>query len=304
MKLLVLNNLSAGPGDGGIYDFIRLVSSANDEVVIRAVDAKSNFSEVLKDASRFDRVIASGGDGTIARVCYELRYSGIPVFIFPAGTANLIAQNTMQPLEIPALAKLVRDGQTMNFDLGEFDFGSHKEGFMMMAGCGFDADIMSTAQSLKERLGPVAYLRAAFENTTPTVSKITLEVDGKHIESEGVGVLAMNFSKVQFDVSFGVDNLPSDGLLDVCILATQNAWELLPPALGAAFDRSGKALEQSSALQYYRGKEIQVSTTPPLNVQYDGEVTNFTSPFTIRALAGATHLVVSDECIATFTVKD
>lgn len=301
MKLLVLNNLVAGPGDGGIYDFIRLVSCANDEVVIRAVDAESNFAEMLKDASRFDRVVASGGDGTIARVCYELRYSGIPVFIFPAGTANLIAQNTMQPLEIPALAKLVRDGQTMSFDLGEFDFGTHKEGFMMMAGCGFDADIMSTAQGLKERLGPVAYLRAAFENTTPTVSKITLEVDGAHIESEGVGVLAMNFSKVQFDVSFGVDNLPSDGLLDVCILATHNAWELLPPALGAAFDKSGKALEQSSALQYYRGKEIQVSTTPPLNVQYDGEATNFTSPFTIRALAGATRLVVSDECIATFT---
>lgn len=303
MKLLVLNNLDAGPGDGAIYDFIRLFSKAGDEVVVRLADGNSDFTEMLKDASCFDIVVASGGDGTIARVCYELRYSGTPIFIFPSGTANLISQNIMQPVELPALAKLAREGKTMNFDLGEFDFESHKEGFMMMAGCGFDADIMATASGLKERLGPVAYLRAAFENATPTVSRIELEVDGEKIESEGVGVLAMNFSKVQFDVSFGISNLPSDGLLDVCILATQNAWELLPSAIGAAFDKTGKALEQSNALKYYRGKEIRVHTSPQLNVQYDGEATNYTSPFTIRALPAATCLVVSEECIDAFSSK-
>ena len=301
MKLLVLNNSSAGPGDGGIYDFVRLFSQPGDEVVIRTVDENMSFSAALADASRFDRVVVSGGDGTVAHVCYALRYTGTPVLVFPSGTANLIAQNIMHPVELPALARLAREGSFMDFDMGEFDFGQKRIGFMMMAGCGFDADIMSTATIFKDRLGPVAYLRAAFEHATPTVAKIRLNVDGQEYETEGVGVVAMNFSKVQFDVSFGLANLPADGLLDICVLATQNAWELIPSLLGATIDRSGKLLEQSDALKYYRGREIRVSTDPPLSVEYDGEATEFMSPFTMRVLPSATKLIVTDACIEEFT---
>ncbi|MBQ9021784.1 MAG: NAD(+)/NADH kinase [Eggerthellaceae bacterium] len=301
MKVLIFNNISSGISDGAIYDFIRLFSAPNDEIVLRSVDASTDFTAALADASRFDMVVASGGDGTIAEVSYELRYTGVPIMIFPSGTANLISQNILQPIEVPALAKVAREGKTMDFDLGEFDFGMHRQGFMMMAGCGYDAQIMSTANNHKDRLGAVAYFRAAFENPNPTFSHISLDVDGKHYETSGVGLIVMNFSKIQFDVSFGLANLPSDGLLDVCVLATKNAWELLPSALGAALDRSGKALEQSDALQYFRGQEIQVTTKPRLNVEYDGEATSFTTPFTVRALPKAVRLVVSDECIEEFS---
>ena len=300
MKLLVLNNLSSGPGDGAIYDFIRLFSHAGDDITLRCVDSGSDFKASLADASRFDCVIASGGDGTVSSLCYELRYTSMPILVFPSGTANLIAQNIMLPVEAPALARLVREGTCMDFDLGEFDFGDHRRGFMMMAGCGFDAQIMSTAKGLKDRFGAVAYLRAAFENANPTVADISLDVDGQRHELRGVGVVAMNFSKVQFDVSFGPRNLPADGQLDVCVLATKNAWELLPSAIGAAIDRTGKALEQSDALHYFRGKEIVVRTNPALRVEYDGEASEEMSPFTLRVLPASTRLIVSRECIEEF----
>lgn len=303
MKLLVLNNISAGPGDGAIHDFVRNFSRAGDEVVIRFADDQTSFSSLLADASRFDRVVVSGGDGTVAHACYELRYSGIPILVFPSGTANLISQNILHPSEVPALAKLAREGNCMNFDLGEFDFGSEKVGFMMMGGCGYDAQIMTSAKDLKQRLGPVAYLRAAFEHVTPPVSHIMLDVDGTHFETDGVGVVAMNFSKVQFDVSFGLANLPADGLLDVCILATQNAWDLIPSAIGAAIDRSGKALEQSDALKYFRGHEIRVQANPPMNVEYDGEATLHSTPFIVRALPSAAKLIVTQECIDEFSAS-
>lgn len=301
MKLLVINNLSAGPGDGAVYDFVRVFSHGGDEVVLRMVDEYTDFASVLSDSSRFDRVVVAGGDGTIARACYELRYSGIPVVVFPSGTANLIAQNIMHPLEVPALAKLAREGTTMDFDMGEFDFGGNRIGFMMMAGCGFDAQLMSSAKSLKERLGAVAYFRAALDNVAPPVANIALDIDGKRFETSGVGVVCMNFSKVQFDVSFGPANLPADGQLDVCVLATKNAVELLLPAIGAALDRSGKALKQSEALQYFRGREIRVETDPPLSVEYDGDATDLTTPFVARVLPHATKLVVTQECIEEFS---
>ncbi|MBQ9067830.1 MAG: diacylglycerol kinase [Eggerthellaceae bacterium] len=300
MKLLVLNNISAGPGDGAIYDFVRMFSKAGDEVLIRSADEQSDFPALLADASRFDVVVASGGDGTIAHVCYELRYTNIPILVYPSGTANLIAQNILHPFEAPSLAALARECRTMRFDLGEFDFGEDRVGFMMMAGCGFDATMMSAAKPMKDRLGPVAYFRAAFDNASPQVADISLDVDGQHVETKGVGVVCMNFSKVQFDVSFGLANLPSDGLIDACILATQNAWNLLPTALGAALDRSGKTLGQSDILKYYRGREIRVETNPPLPVEYDGDAIERTTPFTVRALPGAARLIVSQECIDEF----
>ncbi len=301
MKILVLNNLSAGPGDGAIYDFIRIMSKPGDEVVVRSVEDARGYAAILADASRFDCVVISGGDGTVSQACYELRYSNVPVLVFPSGTANLIAQNILLPSEIPALAAMVRDGYAMDFDMGEFDFGYERRGFMMMAGCGFDERIMSTAGGMKERMGTMAYFRAAFEHVEPPVSDITIEVDGNVTKTRGVGIVAMNFSKVQFDVRFSSENLPSDGQLDVCVLATKNAWELIPAAIGAALDRTGKALMENESLLYYRGKHIQVDANPAMNVELDGEPVGFSTPFSISVLPHAAKLIVTQECIDEFS---
>ena len=50
MKLLVINNLASGYGEGAIYDFMRSFAADGD-------------------AKDFDAVIAAGGDGTVATVC-------------------------------------------------------------------------------------------------------------------------------------------------------------------------------------------------------------------------------------------
>ena len=47
MKLLILNNLSAGPGDGSIYDFVRVFAQSHDEITIRCVDESCNFDAML-----------------------------------------------------------------------------------------------------------------------------------------------------------------------------------------------------------------------------------------------------------------
>ena len=45
------------------------------------------------------------------------------------------------------------------------------------------------------------------------------------------------------------------------------------------------------------GFEVTVEATPPLAVQYDGEVTGSTTPFTARMLPEAARFVVSEECL-------
>lgn len=295
MKLLVINNLASGYREGAIYDFVRSFALDGDEITLRCTDGTTDLRLFLHDAEEYDAVVASGGDGTVSAVTYLLAETGIPVLPFPAGTANLLAQNIHSPIEPHALAKLTRNGKRLDFDLGELTTDKGTFGFSMMAGCGYDAKIMGDAKALKKRWGAAAYFKAAFANPSPQVSKFDIEIDGVHHKHEGVGVLLLNFSKIQFDISIGLENNPNDGELDVLVLTTQTAWDLLPPVIGAAFDHSGKPLKASNALVFYRGKNINVVADPPMPVQYDGEPVEATTPYTARVLPASTKLIVSDD---------
>ena len=59
---------------------------------------------------------------------------------------------------------MVREGRTLDFDLGEIEVEGRKFGFGIMAGAGYDAAIMHGAEAGKRLFGPMAYLSAAIAN--------------------------------------------------------------------------------------------------------------------------------------------
>ena len=296
MKLLVINNLASGYREGAIYDFVRSFALDGDEITLRCTDGTTDLRLFLNDAEEYDAVVASGGDGTVSAVTYLLAETGIPVLPFPAGTANLLAMNLASPSEPHALAKMTRARNLLDFDMGEIELADgERMGFMIMAGAGYDATIMKGAAAGKKILGPMAYFTSAVANATPQHADFTLTIDGKVVKSSGVGVLIVNFSKIQFDLSVVHENQPRDGAFDVVVLNTKDAFGLLPALMACILDRSGEFPERSDALEIHRGTEITVDADPALLVQYDGEVTNLKTPFTVRLLPKAARLVVSDE---------
>lgn len=134
VKVLVIHNIGSGHGAGAIYDFIRSYAEDGDTITLRTFNGHTPFATLLEDARDYDFVVASGGDGTIAAVTYELRYSDIPILPFPSGTANLLAMNLSSPNEPHALCKVADQGQTMYFDLGEIETPEASIGFTIMAG--------------------------------------------------------------------------------------------------------------------------------------------------------------------------
>ena len=60
-------------------------------------------------------------------------------------------------------------------------------------------------------------------------------------------------------------------------------------------DRDGEFPDRTDALEIFRAKEVAVSADPPMEVQYDGEATGLTTPFSARILPRATRLFISDE---------
>lgn len=126
-------------------------------------------------------VIAVGGDGTVRAVAGELSGTNIPLGIIPAGTGNLLARNLSIPLNssLRDLASIAITGRRRRIDIGrigapapslEEDARIRSLGkdahpfvgevpFLVIAGVGFDAAVMSNAnENLKANVGWAAYL--------------------------------------------------------------------------------------------------------------------------------------------------
>ena len=304
MKILILHNQSSGIGDGSIYDFLRAISKPEHDITLRCFDKDNPRPDKLADAADFDAVVASGGDGTIARVGYELRNTGIPILPFPSGTSNALATNLFSPDEPHALAKTLLAMNTLDFDMGEISFHGQSHGFYLVAGCGYDATIMKAAEGNKQLLGPMAYFQAAFLNPNPQKSHFQLEIDGRMHECDGLSVMVANFSKMQYDIALTHENLPRDGKLDIIVLKGENAFGLIPPFIATMLDRNGGYPDRGDMVEIHRGEVVKVSATPSLQVQFDGEPCNTTTPFEARLMPLATRFIVSEACLEHYTPEE
>lgn len=302
VKVLIINNLTAGLGDGAVFDFARVFAQDGDEICIRSTAGQSDLRSFLHDAENFDAVVAAGGDGTVASVTYALADTGIPILPYPCGTSNLLATNLSSPTEPHALAKQLRQMRTLDFDLGEITVGqNNKYGFTIMAGAGYDAIIMKAAETGKKMFGQMAYFASAFTNITPQFANFELTLDGKKVTSSGVGILLINFSKLQFDISVVHNNSPRDSMFDVVVLNTKDAIGLIPALFAAILDRSGEYPSRTDAFEIFQAHEVEITADPALPVQFDGEALDVSTPIHGRVLPQAARFIVSEECQALYS---
>jgi diacylglycerol kinase family enzyme len=293
LRILVIVNSRSGGGDAGLYDYVRILGASGAEITLRFSDGATALEELATDATSFDRVVAAGGDGTASAVCYAVRDSQVPVLVYPAGTANLLAQNIGMPIEPRQLAETTLHGRVQAFDLGEIERPAAADGlpsrigFAVMAGAGYDAAIMDSARPMKSNLGPAAYLVAAVSNLTPTAAHFELDLDGESIVTDGIAVLVVNFGRIQFDVPVAAGADPRDGIFEVAVVRTRNVAALLP-AIVAGISGADKL----PGIDVYPASQVSVVSTPALPMQYDGETTNAHTPFKARVLPQAASLLL------------
>lgn len=301
MNVLMIANLRAGTGDPGLYDFVRELGTHHVDVTMRFMHEHADLRSLLRDAESYARVVAVGGDGTVASIAYELRDTGIPILAYPAGTANLLARNLRLPFDPTELAVALIAGRTVSIDLGELTLpgvGARREsvaGFAIAAGAGFDASIMNAATALKPALGEGAYLLGALQNLNPKVSRFTLELDDRTVETDGIAVMVMNLARIQFDIAVTHGADAQDGLFEVVVLTASTAAGLLPTIWAALVDRLQKHPERPG-LEVHTASRVRIVADPPLPVEYDGEaLTGITTPMTARVLPQAGVFIVADE---------
>lgn len=254
------------------------------------VDATVRTTEAPGDAARlaaahgreYDAVFSLGGDGTLAELAGALAGTGVAIGILPAGTGNLAAR----ALGIPtapdqALRALVR-GEQRRIDVARMADGRR---MVFAAGVGIDAAMVAAATpERKRRWGVLTYF---VTGTQAALRKqgfsVRATVDGTLVACTAWAVFVVNFGPILGGLMhFGPGILPDDGLIDLCVLSPESFGD----AVRVAWRLFRNDFRPHRCMQFYRGRVIEIATTPIRPLQSDGEVAGETpARFSVEAAA-------------------
>jgi diacylglycerol kinase (ATP) len=211
-----------------------------------------------------DVLFVWGGDGSVQRCIDAVAGTDTAVAILPAGTANLLAAN----LEVPHdLAEAVQVG--LHGDRRRLDTGSvNGERFMVMAGSGFDARMISEAdRGAKDKLGRAAYVVTGIRNLAARRARATVEVDGKPFFAGKVScVLAANVGKILGGVVAFPQAQPDDGRLELGVVTARN-----PVQWARTFGRLAVGHpDQSPFVTVTQGKKFRIRFDRKVRYELDG----------------------------------
>lgn len=297
MRSLIIHNPGSGFGSNSIFEFERELLQRGDECVIRALSRRKPVAQDLADAEDFDLVVISGGDGTTTNALYALRNRQVPVCVFPSGTANLFFSNLGNAPEPAAIAEACRNRSYRPLDIGELTFAKAdgtmvRCGFGLMSGMGFDAQIMKSASANKQSMGEAAYFTAVLGNLKPTISTFTITVDGKTYERTGISCIVANTATLQGDINVLPGCRMDDGELDVMVLTTTAAVQLLAPLFAGIIDPMGEVIGRPH-IERFSGRKIRVESSVPLPFERDGDTgIGVVSGYEARCLPSSNLLVV------------
>ncbi|MFC7338015.1 diacylglycerol/lipid kinase family protein [Haloferula chungangensis] len=292
-KLLIIVNPVAGQDDGRDVE-ARLRSAANAaglDYDLKVTRGEGDAMRWAQEACRGDRVIVSGGDGTVMEVITGLvkSKSGAGLAQIPTGTANLLARALSIPTEFDeALEFAFGDGVVVATDVGYLP--GFDRYFALVAGAGWDAELIKDAsRELKDRLGFFAYVLTGIRNLFGLRnSNIRLTVDDEVHQFRAHTVMVINVGEIHdVGIAIGPDVNPHDGRLDLAIMAPRSAWGIVKLVVRLLTKRFGN----DDDLSYFSATHFKIEADPPLKLEVDGEYVGST-PFEVEVIPKGVHLLV------------
>ena len=205
----------------------------------------------------------------------------------------------MPPASFPepaALARACRIGKTAALDLGEISWtdvgGAHvTRGFALMSGTGFDAQLMQAALPNKAIMGQAAYFAAAL--STPAYRVELCHHGGRRDpRAQRHHLPRRKHRDDRGDIEIIPDCRMDDGLLDVIVVETSDAAQLLKPLAFGLLDRSGHAVGRPH-IESFKGREVTIASSVPVPLEVDGEVeAGLVSSYSARVLPRAAQIIV------------
>lgn len=224
---------------------------------------------------KYDVVIAAGGDGTINEVVQGLAGSNTVLAILPVGTTNVLARELKIPLNFQEALNVIPDGNIIQMDLGLIN----NRYFLLMAGIGFDAELVNEVDSnLKKLTGIIA-----FAATSPVTmfkhkpAKMVITIWDKHgkkkkLKRNCYQVLISNVPTYATDLVVATSARFDDGLLDVDIFRSKKLHDFAWKLISIAFNKKS----DETITESYKFSKMTIKTSPPMAIQLDGDSAGYT----------------------------
>ena len=117
--LMVVNPISGGVDKNPIIDHVTKTLQDQEGMlkIFRTSGSrdKEELTEVIEDYQP-NRIFSAGGDGTIKLIAEILKDDSVPLGIFPAGSANGLAENLDLPSNIPEMTKIALGNHFIHLD--------------------------------------------------------------------------------------------------------------------------------------------------------------------------------------------
>lgn len=271
-KLLFVVNPNAGKG--AIHEkalsCIDLFVRAGFEVTVYTTQKTRDATRIVQErAAEFERVVCSGGDGTLNEVVSGLIEGGhqVPLGYIPAGTVNDFASSLFIPKQVMEAAKMAAGEDCQKVDIGLFG----KRHFCYVAAFGAFTNVSyTTPQAQKNLLGRTAYILEGIKSL-PTVKPYEIRIEteeGDIIEDEFIYGMISNATSIGgFKELTPRDVRMDDGLFEVVLVRqpkTPIEWQNV-------FNDLVQPNGDSKFLMRFKTPGLRVSSKNEISWTLDGE---------------------------------
>jgi YegS/Rv2252/BmrU family lipid kinase len=228
-------------------------------------------------------IFAWGGDGMVQRCVDALAKSKASLAIVPAGTANLLAKNLGVPHHIGEAVDVGLAGEHRKFDVGHMN----GERFAVMAGLGFDANVIRAADKhMKHVLGRMAYVWAAAKNLRMDPFEACVDVDGaRFYKGPATLILFGNVGRAFAGLEIFEDASADDGLLEVGVADAEGIMQW-----GKTIAR--KHVANSPFVHMTKARTVKVKLERKVRYEVDGSERTKAKVFNVEVEPGGIRICI------------
>lgn len=285
---IVLNPLAGNAADiENVQAAMQIWQARGWDVELTPTRYAGHAVELARDAAaqKYTMVAAAGGDGTVNEVVNGIAHTRTSLAVLPLGTGNVWVRELKLPLNPQIAAANLSLGHTVNLDLGM----AGERYFLLMAGIGFDAAVTRAVHpEAKRKLGLLAYIvQAVLTARDVRGIRCRIDLDGRVVKGRVLMVVISNSRLYGGFLQITHHATLTDGLLDVAVIKGEDVRSAPLHILSIVLRR----YNLNPDMDYYRAREVTITSGAPLEVQVDGDPIG-TTPMTFRVAPHALRALV------------
>ena len=260
------------------------------EATVFCTERASHATELAKQAldEGYRRILAAGGDGTVAEVAESLIGTTATLGILPLGSIMNIARMLGVPRDLEGAADVITAGRVARIDVGRAEATARQTYFLEAAGVGIDAGIFIYATQLD--LGNWRSLRpflTFLRRYRPR--RMFLRLDGQPIQVRASMVTIANGPYLGAAMTLAPDAKLDDRQFDVRIFTRFSRLELVRHFLSIV---GGRRAYHPKILTR-RARVVDVTGNRPLMAHADSHPLG-TTPARFELIPAALNVLVGD----------